>query len=121
MTATQGSSFIASLSISLRLILPFLSRCDWRPGGFRVGFLPDRERGASSAAPAPSQSRRRERSDMTGRSMGGAALLALMVLSPAKSQGADGPVGLHVRWTATPPPTGLQAAGGRVPKHPPVT
>jgi hypothetical protein len=121
MTATQRSSFIASFSISLRLILPLLSRCDWRPGGFRVGFLPDRERGASSAAPAPSQSRRRERSDMTGRSIGCAALLALMVLSPAKSQGADGPVGLQVRWAADPPRSGLQAVCGHVSNDRPMT
>src|ERR1700731_3977467 len=81
---------------------------------FRVGFLLDRERGASSAAPAPSQSRRRERSDMSGRSMACAALLAMMVLSPAKSQGADGPAGLQVRWAVDPPRSGLQAVCGHV-------
>jgi hypothetical protein len=51
---------------------------------------------------------------MTGRWMGYAALLTLMVLSPAKSQGADGPAGLQVQWAVDPPRSGLQAVCGHV-------
>src|SRR4029077_5328178 len=53
--------------------------------------------------------------------VGGAPLLTSIFMSPAKSQGADGPVGLQVRWAADPPRSGLQAVCGHVSNDRPMT
>jgi hypothetical protein len=60
---------------------------------------------------------------MLRRWVGCAALMGLLVLSPAGGQGegADGPVGLQVRWEVAPVRSGLQAVCGHVSNERPMT